>query len=298
MLKEELTRIKTTVRQKKADQAIIQSSTSTLLNSINQLLSIEKQARERGETALEQQQQTLAQSQAQFMENQRQTLALNQDLAELTTQQHEAEGQLAQVSRQLRDQRDAARGEYHRLNRIFKLKLAALKLGVMIPIFLVLAWLFWKLRCGRYGPITCAAFIAVFVRVTLIAHEYFPPKYFKYIVLLVILGVVLRMLVYLIQRLAAPKPDLVVKQYRQSYDRGICPVCSKPIRMGPLRYLATHRRSGLVLAGRGLESIKQEAYTCPACGTGLYEKCQQCQGVRHSLLPFCEHCGAGDESSS
>ena len=63
--------------------------------------------------------------------------------------------------------------------------------------------------------------------------------------------------------------------------------------MGPLRYWATQKRSGLVLAGPSIETIKQEPYTCPACGTELYEKCQQCQGVRHSFLPFCKHCGAG-----
>ena len=282
------------MRNKQADQAIIQESTSTLQNTINQLLSIEKQALDRGEAVTEQQQQTLAQSQSQFMENQKQYLALNQDLAGLTTQQHEAERKLTLVSRQLREQRDSARREHDRLWRAHRLKLAALKLGVMIPIFLALTWLFWQQRSTRYGPIMCAAFIAAFGRVTLIAHEYFPPRYFKYIALLVIMGVVLRILVYLIQRLAAPKPDLVVKQYRQSYDRGICPVCSKPIRMGTLRYMATHKRTGLLLAAQGIESIKQEPYTCPACGTGLYDKCQQCQGVRHSLLPFCEHCGAGD----
>jgi hypothetical protein len=293
-LKEALARIKASMRNKQDDQAIIQRSTSSLQNTINQLLSIEKRAMERGEIGSQQDKQTLAQSQTRFMENQAQYLALNQELAELTTQQHEAEGKLTLLSKQLREQRDSARREYDQLWRAHRLKLAALKLGVMIPIFLALAWLFWKQRSASYGPIVCAAFIAAFGRVTLIVHEYFPREYFKYIALLVIMGIVLRILVYLIQRLAAPKQDLVVKQHRQSYDRGICPVCSKPIRMGALRYMATHKRTGLVLAGPGIEAIKQEAYTCPACGTGLYEKCKQCQGVRHSLLPFCEHCGAGD----
>ncbi|MHC4105255.1 MAG: double zinc ribbon domain-containing protein, partial [Planctomycetota bacterium] len=36
---------------------------------------------------------------------------------------------------------------------------------------------------------------------------------------------------------------------------------------------------------------EQQLYTCPACGTELYEKCDKCSDIRHSLLPFCEHCG-------
>ena len=92
-------------------------------------------------------------------------------------------------------------------------KVAALKLAVLVPIFLIAAWFFTKKRAGVYWPMVYAAFIAVFIQISLVAHEYFPRKYFKYIALLVIIGIVLKLLVHLIKRIISPKKDLLIKQY-------------------------------------------------------------------------------------
>ena len=171
-------------------------------------------------------------------------------------------------------------------------KLAALKLAVMIPIFLIAAWFFTKKRTGAYWPVVYAAFIAVFVRISLVVHEYFPRKYFKYIAISVIIAIVLRLLVYVIKRIVSPKKDWILKQYQEAYDKNVCPICGKPIRTGPLRYAVGGKRKGLLLlAGQGTEPAKQQPYTCPSCGTELYGKCDKCSNIRHSLLPFCEHCG-------
>jgi len=216
---------------------------------------------------------------------------LNKEIAELTKQQHQLEKELASVSREIDDQRSLARAEFNGLMNRHRWKIAALKLAVMIPIFLIAAWFFVKKRSGTYWPIVYAAFIAVFIRISLVVHEYFPRKYFKYIALLVIIGIILKLLVYLIKRIISPKKDLLVKQYQEAYDKNVCPICSKPIRIGPLRYAVGGKRRSLVLAGQGTEALKQEIYTCPSCGTELYEKCDKCSDIRHSLLPFCEHCG-------
>ena len=167
-----------------------------------------------------------------------------------------------------------------------------LKLVVLVPIFLLSAWLFIKKRGGTYGVIIYALFIAVFVKLLFVVHEHFPTKYFKYIAILIVLAIVLKLLVYLLKRLISPKKDWLIKQYQEAYDKNACPICGKPIRVGPLRYATGARHKGLVLAGQGSEAGKQEVYTCPACGTRLYEKCGKCEDIRHSLLPFCEHCGA------
>ena len=142
-----------------------------------------------------------------------------------------------------------------------------------------------------FGPIIYTTFIAVFIRISLVVYDYFPRRYFKYIALLVIIAVVLRLLLYLLKRIAAPQKDWILKHHQETYDKGICPICGKPIRIGPLRYAIGHKRRGLVLAGQGGQACKQELYTCPSCGTELYEKCDKCGDIRHSLLPFCEHCG-------
>ncbi len=290
-LKESLDVIKNNIRNKREQQAILKDSTNSLQNTINQLLSIQKQNIEGNLTLSDEQQQRLVESQALFLENQKQYLALNTEIAGLTSQQHQLERELASVSGQINEQRTSARNEYNKIMSKHRLKVAALKLAVIVPIFLISAWFFIKKRSGMFGPIIYATFIAVFIRISLVVYEYFPRRYFKYIALLVIIAVVLRLLLYLLKRIAAPKKDWILKHHQEAYDKGICPICGKPIRIGPLRYAIGHKRRGLVLAGQGGQVCKQELYTCPSCGTELYEKCDKCGDIRHSLLPFCEHCG-------
>ena len=280
--------IKKNIRNKREQRDILKDSTNSLQNTINQLLSIQKQNIERGRDLSEQQQQTLVESQAMFLENQKQYLALNKEIAELTAQQRQLDKKMAAVSKEIKGQEALAWAEYDGLRSKHRWKIGALKLAVMIPIFLIVAWVFIKKRSGTYWPIVYAVFIAAFVRISLVAHEYFNKKYFKYIALLVIIAIVLKLLVYLIKRIISPKKDWLIKQYQEAYDKGICPICGKPVRIGPLRYAIGHKRRGLVLAGQGGQACQQELYTCPSCGTELYEKCGKCGDIRHSLLPFCE----------
>ncbi len=291
--------IRENIRNKQEQQRILKDSTNSLQNTINQLLSIQKQNIERGRDLSEQQQQTLAECQTMFLENQKQYQALNKEIAELTAQRRQLDKKMAAVSKEIKGQRTLAWAEYGGLRSKHRWKIGALKLAVMIPIFLIVAWVFIKKRSGTYWPIVYAAFIAAFVRISLVAHEYFPKKYFKYIALLVIIAIVLKLLVYLIKRIISPEKDWLIKQYQEAYDKSACPICSKPVRIGPLRYAVRGKRRGLVLlAGQGGQAAKQELYTCPSCGTELYEKCDKCSDIRHSLLPFCEHCGNEKANSS
>lgn len=290
-LKESLAVIKEDIGNKQQDQRILKNSTDNLQKTIKQLLSIQKLNIERNIPLPEQQQQILVDSQTTFLENQKKYQALNKQIAELTKQQHQLEKELASVSKEIESQRALAGEEYNGLMAKHRWKVAALKLAVMVPIFLIAAWFFIKKRSGTYWPIVYAAFIAVFVRILLVAHEYFPKKYFKYILLLVIIAIALRLLVYLIKRIVSPKKDWILKQYQEAYDKGVCPICGKPVRIGPLRYAVGGKRRGLILASQGMEASKQEVYICPSCGTELYQRCDKCNDIRHSLLPFCEHCG-------
>jgi hypothetical protein len=133
----------------------------------------------------------------------------------------------------------------------------------------------------------------VFVKVGFVMHDYFPARYFKYILIGVALGVATWILVYLLRAVAFPKRDWLLKQYREAYERFVCPVCSYPIRRGPLKYLSWTRRSikkTSIVAAPMSEGAREETYVCPCCGTGLYETCT-CGAVRHSLLPTCQYCG-------
>ena len=60
-----------------------------------------------------------------------------------------------------------------------------------------------------------------------------------------------------------------------------------------MRYLFWTRRSLRKMAALipNVGNVTDARYICPHCGTALYEECNYCHFIRHSLLPYCEHCG-------
>ena len=294
-LSKEAESLKRKIQTQTEQQRLLSSSTDNLQNTMNQLLSIQKESLAKNVEFSEKSIQTLQESQAAFLENQQKYQQYNKDITELTQLQRGKEDVLADVKETINTKEQEARSEYKLLNEKHRFKVAILKLAFLVPVFLAMSFVFMKYRTSPYWPLVWAGFIAVFIKVALVAHEYFPTDYFKYIALLVIIAIVLRILIYLIRLIVAPKKDLLIKQYQQHYDKCICPVCSKPIRTGPLRYIGALHKKARILAGETIPA-KQEAYTCPSCGTGLYDKCGQCGNTRHTLLPYCEHCGAENKS--
>ena len=267
------------------------SSTSSLQKTINQLLSIQKESLAKDVAFPEKSIQTLRDSQSAFLDNQNKDLEFNEQIGVLIQQRQAKESLLGEVTERIRKLEQDVNTEYHEIMKRHRLKVAVLKLSFLVPVFLVVSFLFMKFRGGAYWPMVWSAFIASFLKIALVAHEYFPTNYFKYIALLVVFAIVLRILTYLIKMIVAPKKELLIKQYQQFYDKHLCPVCTKPIKAGPLRY-AGWKKKTTVLAAQGAEIDRQHAYTCPSCGTNLYDKCGSCGHIRHTLLPYCEHCGA------
>ncbi len=294
-LQEDVARTKKDIRDQQEQQRILRDTTTSLQNTMNQLLSIHRQSIEKGVEFSDESKRTLQESQTTFLENQKKYQAANDEISVLTRQQRQLEKELAGVSKRVRAQEGNAREEYNELMARHRMKIGMVKLAVLLPIFLVTAWFFMIKRSGPYWPVVYAAFVSAFIKVAQVAFDYFPRKYFKYIAILVLIGIVLWILVWLIRRIIAPKKDWLMKQYQQAYDKWICPICSKPIRTGPLRWLAGAKRKFLVSAGQSPEFAKQTAYTCPSCGTGLFDKCGECKEMRHTLLPYCEHCGAQEQ---
>ena len=92
--------------------------------------------------------------------------------------------------------------------------------------------------------------------------------------------------------------DRQIKQYREAYERFLCPVCEYPIRTGLRRFLYWTRRTvhkTIPAQASSGQPLQDEPYSCPSCGTTLFEDCRQCGHSRHSLLPHCSHCGEGSE---
>ena len=195
----------------------------------------------------------------------------NTELADLGAQEYAIKQDLATLENQIRPQMHEAYDLYEEARRDHNHTLAIYKLSFIIPVSLLAAWALAKKRESIYRPILKALLLASFIWVVVVMHEHFDFAYFKYIALTAAVLIVLTFLVRMLQSSARPRPDLLLKQRREAYHNHHCPECAYP-------FSADHG----------------DAFTCPACGTGLFEACGSCGSSRHELLPFCIHCGSAD----
>ncbi len=272
-------------------QRVIGDSSQNLQQTISQLVELRKLAIDQNTATTEAEQADFSQTLALFLENQRRYQALNQTTADLISQKQEREASRTTAEQQIETQRQPAREAFQTLQEQHRLRLAFWQLAILIPILAGAATLMVKKKASIYFPLFLAFGIATLLKVTLVMHEYFPTRYFKYVLIGALLLVVFKFLTHLIRTIAFPKTEWLIKQYREAYERFLCPVCEFPIRTGPRRYLYWTRRTVKKLVPRGESATKEEPYTCPSCGEALYVECAACHQVRHALLPHCAHCG-------
>lgn len=189
--------------------------------------------------------------------------------ADLNAEEDAIRKALATLEKQIKPQREEALALYEEAWQDHDHTLAIYKLSFIIPVFLLAAWALAKKRESIYRPIMKALILASFLQVGGVMFEHFDAEYFKYIALTAAVLIVLAFLVRLLQSSARPRPDLLLKQRREAYDRNNCPECAYP-------FPGDHG----------------DAFTCPACGAGLFASCESCGNSRHNLLPFCIHCGS------
>jgi len=278
----------------KKQQAVLRDSADNSEKTMNRLLELQKLNLQKEVAPSEVEQRALGESQQLFLANQRQYQTINQEVAALTDRLRELEGRQRENNRQLQAARVPAAREYEDRARRHQWKLAAFKLAVLVPLLGAVVFLALRWRGSLYAPLLFALGLATLAKVLLVMHEHFPRVYFKYILIVASLALVVRVLVYLLRMVAYPRPDWLLKQYREAYERFLCPICAYPIRRGPLRYLFWTRRTVKRLRHlpEGQPAEPEAPYVCPMCGTALFEPCPECQAVRHALLPSCSRCGA------
>ncbi len=276
-------------------QRIIGDSSRSLQQTLSQVIELQKQGLQRNAVFNEKQQASFSDSLNLFLENQRQYQALSQSIADVVTQKQQLSAERDTLSLEIEKQRKPAREEFDRLMAAHRRKLAFIQLLVLLPILLLAAGLFTKKRDSLYTPLFLAFGAAALVRVGFVIHQYFPARVFRYVLTLALIAAVVKLLVHFIRAVAFPGQPSLAKQYREAYERFLCPVCEYPIRIGPRRFLFWTRRTVnriVVPTGPG---EREEPYTCPSCGTKVFEECPSCHQVRHSLLPYCIHCGDKSE---
>lgn len=281
-------RMETTRRR----QNILQDSTRSAEQTMNQLLQFQRLSIERNIAPSAKEQEALASAETQFLENQQQY----SELAKQTAQINEELVRLNAEKRTVEDLRLAALepidADFAKLAEAHQWRLAAWKLAAIVPLVIAGAAISWRLRTSVYAPMAYAFATAAAVEVFVVMHDHFPERYFKYILIGALLAIVARALVFLLHLIARPRIESIRKQYREAYESFICPVCSHPIRRGPWKFLAWSRRTAKrVQPPIASETASDAPYTCPACATVLYNKCERCGAVRESLLPACSHCG-------
>ncbi len=279
------------ISNKRDEMRIASDSSQNLQKTINQLIELQKLSVQKSAALPDTGQANLSESLTHFLDSQKLYQAHNTELSRLTDRKRALEAEKLETERKIENQRAPARDEFRRLRERHDLRLAALQLMILIPLLAAGAFLMARKRGSIYFPLFLGYGSAVLIKVSLVIHEYFPSRYFKYVLVIGLLIAVARLLVYFIRVVAFPKAQWLTRQYREAYECFLCPVCEYPIRTGPRRFLFWTRRTvNRIVLPR--EVTELEPYTCPACGTALFEECQSCHGVRHSLLPFCEHCRA------
>lgn len=272
-------------------QRVVGDSSRNLQQTINQLIELQKLGMQKSVTFSATEQANFTSSLQLFLNNQTKYQELSQAISEKLENKQQLIREKEQVEHAMEMQRKPARDEFNKLSGRHRLKLAFLQLAFFLPILALAAALVIKKRASIYFPLFLAFGVATLIKTSFVVHEYFPSKYFKYILIGGLLIAVVRMLIYFVRASAFPKMQWLIKQYREAYERFLCPVCEYPIRIGPRRFLFWTRRTVnkiVVPAGAG---GAEEKYTCPSCGCSLFEECASCHNIRHAMLPHCTHCG-------
>ena len=291
-LEQQLTELTRQIENQKEARRIVGDSSQNLQQTMTQLLELQKLGMQKSLPMSETEQTNFATALNLFLENQRKFQESSQAEADLVGRKQTRIQEQQQIAQELSRDLEPVRVEYDQAMAQHRLKLAFLQLAILIPILAVAAVAIVRKRSSLYFPLFLAFGVATLVKVTLVMHEYFPTRYFKYILIVALLIAVAGLLIYFLRSIAFPKATWLARQYREAYERFLCPVCEYPIRTGPRRFLFWTRRSITKLPVACDPTVQEELYVCPACGSPLYTECQACHKVRHALLPHCAHCGA------
>lgn len=294
-LRRQISDLRRAVEGRQELQQDLRRSTDNARSTMQQMIELQRLRLRQGSAASAAQSEALATSQQRFLEAQERFESANAEIASSNATRFGLEQELREEEAAIEHREAPARAAYQQRLQAHRFRVAAWKLAFIVPLFLLAAWLFQRHRQSAYRPILLAALVATFWQVGQVMFEHFPRDYFKYIAIVAAIAIVLAFLVVLLRKAMRPDRDLLLTRYREAYRAHTCPICAFPIARGPLRFaLWTRKGPRLPVASAELApapAADDAPYSCPSCGTTLFEACAACGGQRHVLLPFCEHCG-------
>jgi predicted RNA-binding Zn-ribbon protein involved in translation (DUF1610 family) len=292
----QIAEIETQVARQEELQADLKRSMDNARETMQQMMDLHRLSLERQVTPSETEKEALATAQQRFLAAQDRFELANAEIAASNETRFGLRQELQSVQSQISEQERPAQIEYERRRRAHEFKLATLKLSFILPLFLIAAWLFSRHRTSAYRSILLAALVASFWKVGQVMFDHFPREFFKYIAIVAAIAIVLAFLIWMLRKAARPNRALILDRYREAYRAHLCPVCAYPIARGPLRFALWTRRGPRASTVNGEtpaegDGAARAPYACPSCGTTLFAGCRSCGEQRHTLLPFCEHCG-------
>ncbi|MEZ6090294.1 MAG: hypothetical protein R3C05_20155 [Pirellulaceae bacterium] len=294
-LAEQIDGIEREIRNVDQRQTLLQNTIRTSQQTMHQLLDLQRLSLEKGTELSDEQSTALTENLDLFLANQTQVQAFNTQLSELNLQLQSLQSNAEQLDKQIEAAQIPIRKAFSDAAIEHRWRLGAAKLAVLLPLLLIAAFIFVRKSAGNYAMLVYATSAALAARVLLVMHEHFPAIYFRYILIIVSLAIAVGILIRLLRTIAKPQGEWLLKQYREAYTNFMCPICEFPIRRGPLRYvLWTPRSLRKLFARQPLDpegTSDDPPYTCPSCGTTLFDRCGKCQATRYALLPACDKCG-------
>lgn len=272
-------------------QSLLQKSTDGYRDTMNQLLDQQKLSAQKSMSFSAENQQNLASATKLFLDNQQKFQNLNNTITQTNVSLQQVRDQLDLINEKLDKQTKVADEEYNKQLQTHNLIIALCQLALLIPLLIITILLFRRYGQTIYRPMIMAIGLAIVLKIAMVMHDYFPSRFFKYILILILIALVTHALIKMLRMLVKPKSDWLLKQYKEAYKKLQCPSCEYPIRPGIVKYAAlTQDKLKNLMFEDKLETIEQ--YSCPCCGIQLYEKCPQCKNTRHSLFSYCEMCGS------
>lgn len=292
-LEKQISELDLQVGRQREIQQNLQQSMNNARETMQQMMSLHRLSLEQKLNPSETEREALATSQKRFLGAQEKFEQANEAISKSNQAKYDLSQELKSVRREIDEQHKPARQEYDQRLRRHRFKVASLKLAFIVPLFLLASWSVYRFRESPYRPIFFAGLSATFWKLGTVMFDHFPREFFKYIAISAGILIVLAFLLWLLRRSVRPSRITQLKRFREAYSAHHCPICAHPIARGVLKYAVwTRKGPKLVAPGPAPPRPEEESrYACPACGTQLFEKCDQCGSARHSLLPYCDHCG-------
>lgn len=295
-INKQLQKLTSTIDERHQQQTILQTSITSYRDTMNQLLDLQKASIQKGVVFSPESQKNLQNVTDLYLDYQKQFQDLNNANTADNLQAQQFKNQIKAIDEKLALQNKTADLEYRNQWMKHNWAMAGLQLLILIPLLLIAAFLFKKYRKSVYKSIFLTAGIAIFLKIALVMHDYFPSYLFKYVFILALIYTTIRVLLSMLRMLTAPKPEWLQKQYREGYDKAQCPSCQFSIKPSISKFFYPEKKGNLLVPDYAYLNEVTD-YTCPSCGEVLFEKCGNCSHPRYALLHYCDNCGAKKEST-